>query len=91
MYFPSNGSGKPYCRIDGRSGTFALSTADGDPEVVEMRGQLLDLDLRQARQGWLAFSPAGADFVALETRDAWRPAFSSAGVRSWRSKATCRT
>jgi hypothetical protein len=71
MYFPSSGSGKPYCRIDGRSGTFALSTADGDPEVVEMRGQLLDIDLRQARQGWLAFSTAGADFVALETRDAW--------------------
>ena len=71
MYFPSNGSGKPYCRIDGRSGTFALSTAEGDPEVVEMRGQLLDVDMSRARQGWLAFSAAGADFVALETRDAW--------------------
>ncbi len=71
MYFPNSGSGRPYVRIDGRSGAFALSVPDGDPEIVEMHGKLLDLDLAGVSQGWLCFSTGGADWVPLETLDDW--------------------
>ena len=72
MFFPTTGSGKPYCRIDGRSGTFSLSVPDGgDPEIVEMKGRLLDLDLANADQGWLKISKDGTDWLALETLDDW--------------------
>ena len=71
MNFPNSGSGRPYVRIDGRSGAFALSVPDGDPEVVEMHGKKLDLDIAGAKQGWLRLSTNGADWVALETLDDW--------------------
>ncbi len=71
MHFPNSGSGRPYVRIDGRSGAFALSVPDGDPEIVEMHGKLLDLDLAGVSQGWLCFSTGGADWVPLETPDDW--------------------
>ncbi len=71
MHFPNSGSGRPYVRIDGRSGGFALSVPDGDPEIVEMHGKLLDLDLAGVSQGWLCFSTSGADWVPLETLDDW--------------------
>ncbi len=71
MFFPNSGSGRPFVRIDGRSGAFALSVPDGDPEIVEMHGKLLDLDLAGVSQGWLCFSTGGADWVALETLDDW--------------------
>ncbi len=72
MQFPSSGTGRPFVRIDGRSGSFALSVPDGgDLEIVEMRDKLLDLDLAGAEQGWLRLSTDGADWVALETLDDW--------------------
>ena len=71
MQFPNTGSGRPYCRIDGRSGAFALSVQDGDPEIVEMHGKLLDLDIAGAEQGWLRLSTDGADWAPLETLDDW--------------------
>jgi hypothetical protein len=71
MHFPNSGSGRPFVRIDGRSGGFALSCLDGDPEIIEMRGKLLDLDIAGAEQGWLHLSTNGADWVALETLDDW--------------------
>jgi hypothetical protein len=71
MKFPNSGSGKPYCRIDGRTGSFALSVQDGDPEIMEMKGRLLDLDLAGAGQGWLKLSTDGADWQPLETLDDW--------------------
>ena len=71
MRFPSSGSGKPYCRIDGRTGSFALSVPDGDPEIVEMGGKLLDLDISGAEQGWLRLSSDGADWIPIETLDNW--------------------
>ena len=52
LKFPSN-AGRPYCRLDGRTGAFALSVPDGDPEIVEMKGKILDLDIAGAEQGWL--------------------------------------
>ena len=71
MIFPTTGSGRPYVRIDGRSGSFALSVPDGDPEIVEMKNRLLDLDIAGAEQGWLRLSTDGADWVALGERDGW--------------------
>jgi hypothetical protein len=71
MHFPNSGSGRPYVRIDGRSGSFALSVPDGDPEIAEMHGKLLDLDIAGAEQGWLWLSSNGADWVPLETLDDW--------------------
>ena len=72
MHFPTNGTGRPFVRIDGRSGTFALSAPDGgDLEIVEMKNRLLDLDIAGAEQGWLRLSADGADWVALETLDDW--------------------
>ena len=72
MHFPINGTGRPFVRIDGRSGGFALSVPDGgDLEIVEMKSRLLDLDLAGASQGWLRLSTEGADWVALETLDDW--------------------
>ena len=56
MIFPNTGGGRPFVRIDGRSGGFSLSTLDGDPEIFEMTGRLLDLDLASAAQGWLKIS-----------------------------------
>ena len=59
LNFPSN-AGRPYCRLDGRTGAFALSVPDGDPEIVEMKGKLLDLDIAGAEQGWLRLDANGA-------------------------------
>jgi len=87
MHFPNSGSGRPFVRIDGRSGAFALSVPEGgDPEIVEMHGKLLDLDLTGVSQGWLRLSTDGADWVPLETLDDWNgtpkpSADHSAGVR----------
>ncbi len=72
MIFPNTGTGRPFVRIDGRSGNFLLSVPDGgDPEIVEMKNRLLDLDLAGAEQGWLRLSTEGADWVALDTIDDW--------------------
>ena len=72
MHFPNSGSGRPYVRIDGRSGGFALSVPDGsDLEIVEMKNRLLDLDLAGAEQGWLRLSTDGAAWTALATLDDW--------------------
>jgi hypothetical protein len=72
MLFPSGGTGKPFIRIDGRNGSFLLSVPDGgDPEIVEMKGRLLDLDLASAAQGWLKISKDGPDWSPLETIDDW--------------------
>ena len=72
MHFPNTGSGRPYVRIDGRSGSLALSVPDGgDPEIIEMHGKLLDLDIETAEQGWLRLSTDGAEWVPLETLDDW--------------------
>ena len=73
MFFPNSGSGRPFVRIDGRSGAFALSVPEGgDPEIVEMHGKLLDLDIAVAAQGWLRLSSDGADWQPLETLDDWK-------------------
>lgn len=72
MHFPNSGTGRPFCRIDGRSGAFLLSSADGgDLETFEMKGKLLDLNLATASQGWLRLSAEGADWVPLALNDDW--------------------
>jgi len=71
MFFPNSGSGRPFVRIDGRSGSFALSTLDGDPEIFEMTNKLLDLDITGVEQGWLRISKDGTDWQALEVLDDW--------------------
>ena len=72
MNFPTNGSGRPFVRINGTTGSFALSVPEGgDPEIAEMKGRLLDLDLIGAGQGYLRVTPDGADWVSLTERGAW--------------------
>jgi hypothetical protein len=70
MKFPTS-SGQPYLKIDGRTGAFSLSCPDGDPEVFDMSGKLLDLDLNGANQGWLKLDVGVADWVPLATRGEW--------------------
>ena len=70
LKFPSNAV-RPYCRLDGRTGAFALTVPDGDPEIVEMKGKPLDLDIAGAEQGWLRLDANGADWQPLGERDGW--------------------
>lgn len=70
MKFP-NTTGKPYVKIDGRTGAFSLSCPDGDPEIFDMSGRLLDLDLNGAVQGWLKLDVGGADWMPLDEHDGW--------------------
>ena len=71
LNFPSN-AGRPYCRLDGRTGAFALSVPDGDPEIVEMKGKILDLDIAGAEQGWLRLDANGADWQPLAAIGDWK-------------------
>lgn len=71
MHFPNSGSGRPYVRLDARTGMFKASTLDGDPVLVNMSGEVLDLDIENAQQGWLKVDQQGADFVPLTDRDDW--------------------
>jgi hypothetical protein len=71
MKFPTTVSGRPYARIDGRTGAWALSVPDGAPETIEMKGRLVDIDLAGAEQGWLRLGTDGADWQPLAARDDW--------------------
>jgi hypothetical protein len=71
MIFPTSGGGRPYVRIDGRTGAWALSVHDGEPKIVAMKGSLVDLDLVGAEQGWLRLGTDGADWQPLAARDDW--------------------
>ena len=54
LTFPNSGGGKPFVRLDGRNGTFSLSSPDGEaPEVFPMREKVLVADIKRAEQGWL--------------------------------------
>ena len=71
LNFPSNAV-RPYCRLDGRTGAFALSVPDGDPEIVEMKGKPLDLDIAGAEQGWLQLDANGVDWQPLAAIGDWK-------------------
>ncbi len=71
LNFPSNAV-RPYCRLDGRTGAFALSVPDGDPEIVEMKGKLLDLDIAGVEQGWLRLDANGVDWQPLAVIGDWK-------------------
>ena len=71
MQFPNSGSGRPYVRLDARTGSFKASTPEGSPVLVDMKGKVLDLDLENAKQGWLSVDQQGVNFVPLKNRDDW--------------------
>ena len=72
MLFPNTSNGRPFARLDGRTGQFKLSTPDGGEMIaVDMIGKMLDLDLRGATQGWLHVHAQGADWQQLAERDRW--------------------
>jgi hypothetical protein len=49
LTFPNSGGGKPFIRLDGRTGTFSLSSPDGEaPEVFPMREKFLVADIKRA-------------------------------------------
>lgn len=86
MKFPNSGDGRPYVRLDGRTGSFALSEPEGAPRAFDMTGKALALDFETAEQGWLRVDQAGADWVPLNAPDEWtnppQPSIEhSAGVR----------
>jgi hypothetical protein len=73
MQFPNSGTGRPFVRINGTTGNFALSVADGgEPENIDMTGRVLDLDLTGAEQGHLSVSKDGSDWLPIGARDAWK-------------------
>ncbi len=71
MKFPNSGNGRPYVRIDGRTGAFSLSNPEGPPTVFDVTGKLLAFDYESAQQGWLRVDQAGADWVPLNAPDEW--------------------
>ena len=71
MKFPNTGDGRPYVRIDGRTGAFALSNPEGPPTVFDVTGKLLAFDYETAQQGHLRVDQAGADWVPLNALNEW--------------------
>lgn len=65
MSFPSSGnSGRPWARLDARTGIMFLSSPDGTKVPFDLKGKVLALNIAEAEQGWLHVSAAGVD---------WRP------------------
>jgi len=69
LTFPNSGSGRPYISLDARTGMWKISTANG-PEMVDLKGKTMALDVANAVQGWLHVGPSGADWQPIE-RGQW--------------------
>jgi len=71
LTFPNSGGGKPFIRLDGRTGTFSLSSPDGEaPDVFPMREKVLVADIKRAEQGWLKLKD-GVDWQLLDDANDW--------------------
>ena len=62
--FPSTGSGRPYINLDARTGMWKISTPDG-PQITDMTGKTMALDVYGATQGWLRVDASGADWQPI--------------------------
>jgi len=65
LNFPSSGSGRPYINLDARTGMWKMSTPEG-PQIVDLTGKKMALDVCHATQGWLHVSSSGADWQPIE-------------------------
>jgi hypothetical protein len=74
MYFPgqsAGSSGKPWARLDARTGLLVISGPDGNKKMVDLSGKVLSLNtLNGATQGWLRVDASGADWQPVP-RDQW--------------------
>jgi hypothetical protein len=69
LNFPQQASGKPWARLDARTGILFVSSADGEKSAVDMKGKTFGLDIANAKQGWLMVGAAGVDWQ--EVNGAW--------------------
>ena len=56
--FPTSTGGKPWVRLDSRTGIMTVSGADGGTKF-DPKGKTMAFDIARARQGWLAISATG--------------------------------
>lgn len=69
MKFPGSDSSRAWVRMDGRTGLWTMSSADG-PTMVDLKGRKIGVDIARAVQGWLATTPQ-FDWQELGAPDAW--------------------
>lgn len=73
MYFPgqsTGSSGKPWARLDARTGMLVISAPDGNKKMVDLSGKVIGLNTLNATQGWLKVDASGADWQPVP-RDQW--------------------
>ena len=70
LSFPNSGGGRPWARLDARTGMLLVSAPDGGKEAVNLKGKVISVDIANAEQGWLCVSAAGADWQPI-TGGAW--------------------
>jgi hypothetical protein len=73
MYFPgqsSGNSGKPWARLDARTGLLVISGPDGNKKMIDLSGKVISLNTLNATQGWLKVDASGADWQPVP-RDQW--------------------
>lgn len=71
LSFPQSSSGRPWARLDARTGLMFISSPEGDKLPVDLKGKALGFDIANAKQGWLAVGTAGADWQDLPEGGGW--------------------
>lgn len=71
LSFPQSSSGRPWVRLDARTGLMFISSPEGDKLPVDLKGKALGFDIANAKQGWLAVGTAGADWQDLPEGGGW--------------------
>ena len=71
LSFPQSSSGRPWARLDARTGLMYISSPEGDKLPVDLKGKALGFDIANAKQGWLAVGTAGADWQDLPEGGGW--------------------
>lgn len=71
LSFPQSSSGRPWARLDARTGLMFISSPEGDKLPVDLKGKALGFDIANAKQGWLAVGTAGADWQDLPDGGGW--------------------
>lgn len=64
MQFPNQSTGRPWARLDARTGMMFVSGPDGKAPV-DLKGKIMSVNIAGAQQGWLAVTAAGADFQPI--------------------------
>ena len=71
LSFPQSSSGRPWARLDARTGLMFISSPEGDKLPVDLKGKALGFEIANAKQGWLAVGTAGADWQDLPDGGGW--------------------